>query len=89
MGETFFLLLGVACLLLFFIGKKKRGKFYEVISFWWLRLAVSVLLLYLVHLIGMYFSIFVAINMFAIACVLLLRLPGLVVVIVASVVNFF
>ena len=79
----------MTCLLLFFLGKKKRGRFYEVMSVWWLRLAVSVLVLYIVHLIGMYFSVFVAINLFAIICVLMLRAPGLVVVIIASVINFF
>ena len=77
------------CLLFYFLSKKKRGYFTEIISVWWFKLALSVLFLYGIHLLGLLFSVVVYINIFTIACVTLLGFPGILVVIATSVINSF
>jgi hypothetical protein len=86
-GEKIFLLLGVMCLFFVFFGKK-RGKIFEWLSFLWLRIAASVLVLYGLHIAATYFSVQIVVNIFTIACVVLLGLPGLGVVLFISALDF-
>ena len=77
--------MGIACLLFFLLARKKRGVILEFISILWFRVAASIFGLYIFHLIAAYFTIQVVVNLFAVACVAILGIPGFIVVIFASI----
>lgn len=82
------LIIGAVCLLLFFvllIGKKsKRGIWLERLSVFWFRFAISILVLYVVHLICAYYGTEVTINLFSIVTVAVLGFSGVGVVLFLS-----
>jgi len=82
------LIIGAVCLLLFFvllIGKKsKKGIWLERLSVFWFRFAISILVLYVVHLICAYYGTEVTINLFSIVTVAILGFSGVGVVLFLS-----
>lgn len=82
------LVIGAVCLLLFFlllIGRKKnKGVLLERLSIFWFRFAISVFVLYIIHLACAYYGTEVTINLFSIITVAILGFPGLGVVLFLS-----
>ncbi|WP_332651349.1 pro-sigmaK processing inhibitor BofA family protein [Lysinibacillus sp. 54212] len=77
--------LGAVCMLLFFvllIGRNyKEGVWLERLSLFWFRFAWSVLLLFILHLVLANFNMIVPINLFSIATITILGLPGILTVV--------
>ncbi|MGM9949290.1 MAG: pro-sigmaK processing inhibitor BofA family protein [Lysinibacillus sp.] len=75
------LMIGAVCLLLFFvllIGRKgKKGVWLERLSVFWFRVALSIFVLYLIHLACAYYGTEVTINLFSIITVAILGFPGI------------
>lgn len=82
------LLIGAVCLLLFFvllIGRKgKKGVWMERLSIFWFRFAISIFVLYIIHLACAYYGTEVTINLFSIITVAILGFPGVGVVLFLS-----
>lgn len=82
------LIIGAICLLLFFvllIGKKsKKGVLLEKLSIFWFRFAISIFVLYIIHLVCAYYGTEVTINLFSIITVAILGFSGIGVVLFIS-----
>ena len=82
------LAIGAFCLLLFFvllIGRKGRGvAWLERLSVFWFRFAISIFVLYLIHLVCAYYGAEITINLFSIITVAILGFPGIGVVLFLS-----
>ncbi|MFF5996975.1 pro-sigmaK processing inhibitor BofA family protein [Lysinibacillus sp. KU-BSD001] len=81
-------LIGAICLLLFFvllIGRKnKKGVWLERLSIFWFRFALSICILYIIHLAFSYYGTEITINLFSILTVTILGFSGIGVVIFLS-----
>ena len=81
-------LIGAICLLLFFtllIGRNyKKGIWLERLSVFWFRFAMSILVLYIIHLAFSYYGTEVTINLFSILIVTVLGFSGIGVVLFLS-----
>ena len=81
-------LIGAICLLLFFvllIGRKyKNGVWLERLSVFWFRFAISIFVLYIIHLAFSYYGMEVTINLFSILIVTVLGFSGIGVVLFLS-----
>ncbi len=82
------LVIAAVCLLLFFvllIGRKgKGGAWLERLSVFWFRFALSIFVLYIIHLVCAYYGAEVTINLFSIITVAILGFPGIGVVLFLS-----
>lgn len=80
--------IGAICLLLFFvllIGRNdKKGIWLERLSVFWFRFAMSILVLYIIHLVFSYYGTEVTINLFSILIVTVLGFSGIGVVLFLS-----
>jgi len=81
-------LIGAICLLLFFvllIGRKyKKGIWLERLSIFWFRFAMSIFVLYIIHLAFSYYGTEITINLFSIVIVTVLGFSGIGVVLFLS-----
>ena len=81
-------LIGAICLLLFFvllIGRKyKKGIWLERLSVFGFRFAISIFVLYIIHLVFSYYGTEITINLFSIFIVTVLGFSGIGVVLFLS-----
>ena len=81
-------LIGAICLLLFFvllIGKKyKKGIWLERLSIFGFRFAMSIFVLYIIHLVLSYYGTEITINLFSILIITVLGFSGVGVVLFLS-----
>lgn len=85
------LVIGAVCLLLFFmllIGRKgKSGVWMERLSIFWFRFAISIFVLYIIHLACAYYGTEVTINLFSIITIAILGFSGIGVVLFLSLIK--
>lgn len=89
--EKYLLLLCIACLFVLFlyVFRKQLNVLAGIFSIVWLRVAFSMFAIYIVHIVAAQFAVQVVINAFAIACVVLLGIPGVFVVGLVSVIQSY
>ena len=81
-------LIGAICLLLFFVllisKKYKKGIWLERLSVFGFRLAMSIFVLYIIHLVFSYYGTEITINLFSILIITVLGFSGVGVVLFLS-----
>ncbi|MGN7479573.1 pro-sigmaK processing inhibitor BofA family protein [Solibacillus silvestris] len=67
-------------LFLFFLNKKSRGKAWEYFAWFWFKIAVVVVVLFMGNLIigAAGFLFYVPINLFSVLTIVILGLPGMI-----------
>ena len=81
-------LIGAICLLLFFVllisKKYKKGIWLERLSIFGFRFAMSIFVLYIIHLVFSYYGTEITINLFSILIITILGFSGVGVVLFLS-----
>ena len=67
-------------LFLFLLNKKKRGMVFEALAWFWFKFAVVIVLLFAINTIFSYvkWGLHIPINLFSVATITLLGLPGMI-----------
>ena len=69
----------VVCVVLFFlIYRKKTSNLFEMMSLFWLKSIITIVVLYLLQLAVSPYGVFIPINLFTFTVALLFRIPGLI-----------
>lgn len=78
--------IGILLLLFLFLNKQSKLKAIESFSIWWFRIAFAFVILFGIHIISSFFGFFVPVNIISGLIIATLGLPGIMSVILISMV---